>query len=128
MKTLQKALVVFAVLALASCISHGTKVRQDDLSQFVKGKTTSAEIIQQLGTPTQSIMNTDGTKMISYTYMQSQSNVATFIPIVGLFVGGTESENTSVVLYFDKNNLLTGYSASEGGGDMGTGIFSGQKQ
>lgn len=120
--------VLIAVFALSACMSMGTKVDQEKLSQFVKGKTTYAEVVQKLGKPTQNTINSDGTRTITYVYAQSQANAASFIPIVGGFLGGAESENTTVALNFDKKSLLTSYTASEGGMNVGTGITSGQRQ
>lgn len=120
--------VVMVCFALAACVSMGTKVDQQKVAQFEKGKTTYAEVIQQLGKPTQSTMNSDGTRTIAYTYVQSQVKATNFIPIVGAFMGGAETENTSVTLHFDKNSILTDYSATEGGTSTGTGLSSGQRQ
>ncbi len=128
MKSTRHLFVLFAVLALTACASYGTKVEQEKLSQFVKGKTTYAEVIRELGKPTQNTINGDGTRTITYMYAQSQVKAANFIPFVGSFLGGAESENTTVVLNFDKKNILTNYSASEGGVNVGTGITSGQRQ
>lgn len=114
--------------ALSACMSAGTKVDHQKVAQFVKGKTTYAEVIQQLGKPTRSTINSDGVRTITYTYEQSQMSASSFIPFVGAFVGGTESENTTVVMNFDKNSVLVDYTATEGGMDMGTGITSGRKQ
>jgi hypothetical protein len=50
------------------------------------------------------------------------------IPFVGMFVGGAETENTSVVLSFDRSSVLTSYTSTEGGSSLGTGISSGAKQ
>jgi len=113
---------------LTACMSYGTKVDQDKVSQFVKGKTTYNEVIQRIGKPTNSTINADGTKTLTYSYMQHQMNPISFIPIVGLFARGGETEDTTVLLYFDSNSILTNYSASEGGTTMGTGLISGQKQ
>ena len=120
--------VIVALLALTSCMSMGTKVDQEKMAQFVKGKTTYTEVIQQLGKPTQSTMNSDGSRMVVYTYVQSQMRAANFIPIVGAFTGGADTENTSVTLNFDKDSLLTNYSASQGSSSIGTGLTSGAKQ
>jgi hypothetical protein len=121
-------IAVSCILAVTACVSYGTKVDQGKVAQFVKGKTTYEEVIQELGKPTQSMMSSDGTRTVTYTYMQSQITPATFIPFVGMFRGGSESENTQGILNFDKNSVLTNYSASEGGMSMGTGITSGKKQ
>jgi outer membrane protein assembly factor BamE (lipoprotein component of BamABCDE complex) len=120
--------LIIALFALSACVSMGTKVDQEKVSQFETGKTTYVEVIQQLGKPTQSTMNSDGTRTLTYMYMQSQLKAANFIPVVGAFVGGTESETTTVTLNFDKNSLLTDYTASEGDTSVGTGITSGRKQ
>ncbi len=120
--------VIIAALALTACMSMGTKVDQEKLSQFVKGKTTYAEVVQELGKPTQNTINSDGTRTIAYVYAQSQAKAENFIPFVGGFLGGATSENTTVTLNFDKKNLLINYTASEGGMEAGSGIMSGRKQ
>lgn len=120
--------LLITVLSLSACMSMGKKVDQEKVSQFVKGRTTYTEVVQQLGKPTQSTINSDGSRTAMYIYMQSQANAASFIPIVGAFMGGAESENTTVTLNFDKRSILTNYSASEGGSSMGTGIASGSRQ
>jgi len=106
----------------------GTKVDQEKVSKFEKGKTTYAEVVQQLGKPTQSTINMDGTRTAIYIYSQSQMKAASFIPIVGAFVGGADTESTTTILNFDKHSMLTSYSASEGGSSMGTGIANGGRQ
>ena len=121
-------LCILLLILLTSCVSMGRKVDQNQLSGFVKGKTTYDEVIRQLGKPTQSMINSDGTRTLMYFYSQHQMNPANFIPYVGMFVGGSQSENTSVMLNFDHKLVLVNYSASEGGVNMGTGIISGQKQ
>lgn len=125
---MRSSTVLIAIFFLSACMSYGTKVDQGKVSQFVKGKTTYSEVVQQLGKPNQSTINADGTRTAMYFYAQSQANAASFIPYVGAFMGGTQSENTNVILTFDKNSVLTSYSASEGGASMGTGIISGQRQ
>ena len=63
--------MIVALFAFTACMSMGTKVEQDKLAQFQQGKTTYAEVVQQLGKPTQSILNSDGSRTIVYTYVQS---------------------------------------------------------
>ena len=120
--------LLVALFALTSCVSMGTKVDQDKLARFEKGKTTYAQVIEQLGKPTQSTLNSDGSRRIMYTYMQSQAKAANFIPIVGAFAGGADTENTNVMLEFDQNSMLTNYSATQGSTSMGTGLSSGARQ
>src|SRR2546421_8370438 len=109
-------------------MSMGTKVDQEKMAQFVKGKTTYGEVIQQLGKPTQSTINSDGSRMAVYTYVQSQMRAANFIPIVGALTGGTDTEKTSVTLNFDKDSVLTNYSATQSSSSIGNGLTNGGKQ
>jgi outer membrane protein assembly factor BamE (lipoprotein component of BamABCDE complex) len=44
--------LILVLFALSACVSMGTKVEQEKVSQFVVGKTTYAEVVQQLGKPT----------------------------------------------------------------------------
>lgn len=122
-------LSVFIVcFALSACVSTGTKVDPAKVVQFEKGKTTYNEVIQQLGKPNQSTIDSNGIRIIVYTYVQSQMSAASFIPYVGAFVGGSESESTTTMLRFTKELVLIDYTTSEGALDTGTGIISGGKQ
>jgi len=120
--------VLIVCVALSACMSSGTKVTQETVSRFVIGKTTYAEVVQQLGKPNQSTLNSDGVRTIVYTYAQSQASGVSYIPYINLFVRGTESENTTVTLNFDKNSVLTDYTAIEGAMETETGVTSGRKQ
>lgn len=124
-----RSIVVIALLALlCACASYGTKVDQDKLTQFTKGKTRYDEVVHDLGQPNQTTINSDGTKTISYTYTQTQAKASNFIPFVGAFMGGADTENSQATLTFDKNGILTNYSATQGGSSMNTGLISGQRQ
>lgn len=120
--------VVVTVLALTACVSSGQKVDQGKLAEFVKGKTTYDEVIQELGKPSRSTTDSEGSRTLTYSYMQIQGSALNYIPIVGPLIGGSEMESTTVFLHFDENSLLTDYTASEGGSSTGTGILSGRKQ
>lgn len=107
-------LILFVLLVLSACTSTGTKVDPEKLTTFVKGKTTYSEVVQQLGKPDQSTVNSDGTTTITYTYNQSVGEAANYIPFVGGFIeGGAGSENTTVTIDFDKKSVLTGHKVTE---------------
>jgi outer membrane protein assembly factor BamE (lipoprotein component of BamABCDE complex) len=107
-------LPVLMLLVLSACTSTGTKVDQEKLSSFVKGKTTYSEVIQQLGKPDQSETHNDGTVIIIYTHKESVAKVANFIPFAGGFIeGGAGSEDTTVAIKFDNKSVLVGYTVSE---------------
>jgi hypothetical protein len=113
---------------LAGCMSSGIKVDQDKVTSLKPGVTTCADAVALLGKPTNSSLQSDGTRSYQYVYMQAQANAANFIPIVGTLVGGANTENTTFTMNCDRRGVLANYSSSQGSSDMGTGLISGQKQ
>ena len=77
---------------LTSCVAVGTKVSEEQLMQFQRGKTTYAEVVHALGKPTHATLAMDGTRQVHYIYSQSQMRAANYIPIMGAFVRGADSE------------------------------------
>lgn len=122
------ALVVALGLTLSGCVATGRKVTQQQVSEFKEGKTTYQEVISKLGTPTNSTVNSDGSRSITYVYAQYQRSAVSYIPYVGGLMGGSESESSHTFLHFDKNGVLTHYTSNEGKTSTGTGLISGQRQ
>ena len=113
-------LLAFAILVLSACTSTGTRVDQEKLSTFVKGKTTYSEVIQQLGKPDQSTTKEDGTATIKYMYKQTVGEAANYIPFVGGFIeGGAGSDDTTVTIDFDNKSVLVDYTVSERNAETG---------
>lgn len=115
-------ITISALLTLSACVSAGVRVDQSKMAEFRKGRTTYPEVIEQLGQPTQTTLQDNGTKTITYLYYSAQSRPESFIPYVGAFVGGVDAENTMVTLTFDKNGILRNYTSSHGNSGMGRGF------
>jgi outer membrane protein assembly factor BamE (lipoprotein component of BamABCDE complex) len=122
-----RSLVILLAL-WSGCVAMGTKVSETQLTQFTRGVTTYHEVVQTLGTPTQAMLNPDGSRQAIYTYTQSQVRAANYIPVVGAFLRGGDTEQTTVTLEFDTRSILTTYWASQGKLGVGTGLSSGRKQ
>lgn len=118
---MRKLNLVFLLL-LASCASSGVKVDQSSMAQFHKGQTTYADVVSALGKPSQSGLDDTGNRMIAYSYMSAQARPESFIPIVGAFVGGVDSETSTATFFFDAHGVLVKSSQSEGGMGVGTGF------
>lgn len=101
----------------------GTQVKPEQLSALKVGKTTMSEVIQSLGKPSVVTTNADGTKMLMYTYAHAQARASSFIPIVGAFAGGGDS-NTSMVSLSFKDDVLTSFNSSQGSMPYGYGASS----
>ena len=108
-------LAVLLMLVLSACASTGTRVEQEKLAAFVKGKTTYSEVIQQLGKPDHEIIdNAEGAKTLIYTFKQTANSAASYIPFVGGFIeAGAGSDDTTVMIKLDSKSVLTGYTVTD---------------
>ena len=115
-----KIVFVAAPFFLSACMASGIQVSEQAALQFKEGVTTEKEIISKLGKPS-GVGVMAGKKMLTYSGMQSRVNGATFIPIVGAFVGGSTYKISVAVYTINPNGVLEHitYSAHEGGARMG---------
>lgn len=122
-----KRLAFVVVLAglLAGCAASGVQVKEEQLSQFEKGKTTIPQVVAALGQPSHQMLMPNGSRMLIYSYAQVQTRPETFIPFVGAFVGGADMKTNSATLMFDQAGVLQSVSASSGATGTGMGLSSG---
>lgn len=123
-----KFLTVFGALCLAfflaGCASSGVRVTEEQIAGFKKGVTTEGDVIQKLGQP--NIMQTSpaGKKFV-YSYAHVQMRPATFIPIVGIFAGGSDVKSSAAVFTFDTSGKLLAQHISSSQFGTGTGFAAG---
>lgn len=125
MKTIKSIGALALAIALSACASSGVKVTEDQTSGFTPGQTTRQEVISRLGKPTMQTRLSDGTRLVQYTYAESSVRASTFIPIVGAFVGGADTNMSNVQIRFDNQDRLIDMSHSEGEMGSGTGFAAG---
>jgi hypothetical protein len=92
----------FAVISLLGCATS-KEITPEKLSHFVKGKTTYADVVKELGEPDSTILNADGSKTVSYISIKYDSKV--HIPVVGPFIANQPTA-TGVGFNFDKKSIL----------------------
>lgn len=116
------ALALVVSLFIAGCASSGTQVSQNAAMQFKEGVTTEAQIVGKLGPPTGVTISSGGIKTISYTGAQAQVKAATFIPIVGLFAGGSDIVVTTAAYQLGADGVLqkVDYSTANTSTGMGS--------
>lgn len=114
-----------AALLLAGCAASGVQVKEEQLAEFQKGRTTLQEVVAKLGQPTRNTLMPDGSRMISYTYVQAQARPENFVPIVGPLMGGHDVRSNLVMLTFDRSGVLASTMASSHQQGAGTGFASG---
>lgn len=120
---------VFAAVSLALFVvacgpSYGGKIEPFTLSQFKTGQTTYNDVISTLGPPGALQTRSDGERFATYSYFEGKVRPATFIPIVGFFAGGADTQSQSVTFDFDPNGVLKSYTTSQAQACSGTGALS----
>jgi len=121
-------LVLATALLLSGCASTGVQVKQNQLESFKQGETTQQAVIAALGKPTTQMRNSDGTSTLLYTYSEYRTRPQTFIPYLGMLVGGADSRSSNVSLTFDSAGKLLHYSTSESETGSGIGFAAGDVQ
>jgi len=115
------ATYVVLILCLAGCATGGTQVSRAQAQQFQVGVTTQVEVEAALGAPQVVQDMPDGTLVI-YSGMQARVKAATFIPIVGLFAGGSHVQTSHVSFTFDKAGKLQHISTGQYSADAHVGM------
>jgi len=113
-------LLLAGLIVLGGCAATGVQVKQGQLEQFKQGETTKQDVMAALGKPTTQMRNSDGTSTLLYTYAEYRTRPETFIPFIGGFIGGADTNSSNVSLTFDQAGKLLSYSTSES--ELGTGM------
>jgi outer membrane protein assembly factor BamE (lipoprotein component of BamABCDE complex) len=114
-----------AALLLTGCVASGTQVKQEQLSQFHKGDSSIHDVISALGKPNSQSISTDGNRTACYTFVQSTARPESFIPIVGVFVGGADAHTDMTCFTFDSEGILSNYTSTTAESGAGYGFESG---
>jgi hypothetical protein len=119
------SILVINILTLAGCASNGIEDKSDQLTNFIKGKTTIEEVKSALGPPISLTTSTDGRRILNYAFLHSQPRLESIVPAIGAFPGGADKRTNYVTLTFDKDGVLENYNQSEFNSKMGAGLIGG---
>ncbi len=118
---------IVLALMLCGCASVGRKLDANQVDQIKKGETTKEQVAQLVGNPDQATKDSDGVTTWLYTYSRATAKASNFIPIVGAFAGGFDTETQSVTVTFGTNGIVSNVISSYGAQDLGTGLNTGGK-
>lgn len=124
MKQAMICLMVMGLLMIG-CASSGHKIDQSAVDQIRIGETTRDQVLKSMGSPDQIARHGNGDTVFTYMYVHSQVKAATLIPYVGMFVGGTDTQQQSVSVTFGPNGIVKDYVGSQGAMDSNLGISAG---
>lgn len=118
-----KTVIALALaVALTGCMSTGVEVSQDQTASFKTGSTTANDVVTRLGPPTSRSTMPDGSQVLVYSFAASKARPASYIPIVGAFVGGADTRSSMVMFQFAPDGTLKATTRSDSamGSRMGT--------
>lgn len=111
---MKRTLIAVSLVALSACTTVGTQVEQSQVDQFQRGVTTPVDVQARLGAPQETGHKDNGDTTLSYVYVKGTPKAATFIPVVGIFAGGTDMHQTRVTFEFDPSGHLLTVESAQG--------------
>jgi len=100
---LLSSLFVFSI----GCWSHkmGSELTSEQVSQVRKGM-SRPQVERILGAPNNATPDGQGGMIFYYTFTKSKVRGSSYIPIVGSFAGGVDTDQKNVTVYFDRNGRV----------------------
>jgi hypothetical protein len=89
-------------------------VDRNKVATFQKGVTSCSQIRTELGEPLETARQADGTKLLTFGKYTSTVRGESFIPIVGIFAGGADTEYDVVEIKCDGGDVFVEYTARKG--------------
>lgn len=114
-------------LVLLGCATAGRKIDQAAVDKIQKGQTTKAEVKGLIGSPDTVTKTGDGTETWSYMFVRASAKGQNFIPIVGAFAGGVNTQHQSTTVTFGADGIVSQVVSSFGGMESDSGLSAGGK-
>ena len=94
------------VFLLSGCSTSGNQNLKNETpqslqSKIIKNKTTKTELLTKLVEPDTSTTLDDGHEHWRYFMYNNQFNASTFIPVVGLLTGGSQTQSRTLEIDFN---------------------------
>lgn len=128
MKRMKKFLtLVLATALFTGCATMGRKLDQTNIDKIKKGETTREEVLQLIGSPDQIMRDGDGNVTFMYMYVRATAKPEGFIPVVGVFAGGIDTQNQMFQVTFGEDGVVKDVLSTYGASEIGTGLSAGGK-
>ncbi|HHT8269942.1 TPA: hypothetical protein ACT2TV_003187 [Enterobacter ludwigii] len=113
---------------LSGCSTSGNQSLKNETpqslqSKIIKNKTTKTELLTKLGEPDTRTTLDDGNEQWKYFMSNNQFNATTFIPVVGLFTGGSQTQSKTLEIDF-KGEIVSKWTFSSDNNNTKTGILN----
>ncbi|EPV6061360.1 hypothetical protein ACV7YZ_004509, partial [Escherichia coli] len=115
------------VFLLSGCSISGNQNLKNETpqslqSKIIKNKTTKTELLTKLGEPDTRTTLDDGKEQWKYFMSNNQFNATTFIPVVGLLTGGSQTQSKTLEIDF-KGETVSKWTFSSDNNNTKTGIL-----
>ncbi|EEQ1636800.1 hypothetical protein ACIU6G_003326 [Escherichia coli] len=116
------------VFLLSGCSTSGnqnlkSETPQSLQSKIIKNKTTKTELLSKLGEPDTRTTLDDRNEQWKYFMSNNQFSATTFIPVVGLFTGGSQTQSKTLEIDF-KGETVSKWTFSSDNNNTKTGILN----
>ncbi|EFN5020846.1 hypothetical protein FQJ41_20240 [Escherichia coli] len=116
------------VFLLSGCSTSGNQNLKNETpqslqSKIIKNKTTKTELLTKLGEPDTSTTLDDGNEQWRYFMYNNQFNATTFIRVVGLFTGGSQTQSKTLEIDF-KGEIVNKWTFSTDNNNTKTGVLN----
>lgn len=118
-----KYLSLVFILILSGCASYGKKIDAQAVQKIEQGVTTEQEVYALLGKPMSSSIMQDGKKFLMYMHVKSQAKASSFIPVVGAFAGGADTQSDQVQIWIE-NGVVSQISHTMSESELQTGLLA----
>lgn len=117
-----------ASFLITGCSTSGNQKIKNETAQslqskIINNKTTKTELLAQLGEPDTRTTLDSGNEQWRYFMYNNQFNATTFIPVVGLFTGGSQTQSKTLDIEFN-GQTVSKWTLSSENNNSKTGILN----
>lgn len=117
-----------AIFSISGCSTSGNQNLKNETpqslqSKIIKNKTTKTELLTKLGEPDTRTTLDSGNEQWRYFMYNNQFNATTFIPVVGLFTGGSQTQSKTLDIEFN-GQTVSKWTLSSENNNSKTGILN----
>lgn len=103
--------VLLCVLFLSGCASvSGQRISKEQCATIEKGVTTRGDLVAMFGDPVSDLQAADGKTHLGFMYVRSDIKPTSYIPFVGLFYNGSDTETQNLDVVLDANGVVEEFS------------------
>jgi outer membrane protein assembly factor BamE (lipoprotein component of BamABCDE complex) len=115
-------LVLILAVSLVGCSSSGKITNSSYVSKVAAVGRSKSQVKEALGKPRSVALTNEGQEMWVYMNANVKRNPISYIPVVGVLLGGADTETTTLRITFDENGNVIDYKTDYV--EMNTGLLN----